>query len=89
MQRDKRKGIWHLVGAVVERAGFRRGSCSAFRSGQNMVQLPAELGDIASHLQLRYLPGAYPMQPRTLMLRPLAEYTKMPDGTRSEFWPPR
>jgi DUF1680 family protein len=58
-------------------------------AAQNKVQLPAEAGDMASHLKLRYLPGGYPMQPQTLILRPLAEYTRMPDATRLEFWLPR
>jgi len=58
-------------------------------ASQNKVQLPAEPGDIASHLKLRFLPGGYPMQPQTLTLRPIAEYTRMPDATRLEWWLPR
>jgi hypothetical protein len=65
---------------------------------QNKVQLPAEpvTGAIPSgafsvpsaHLQIRYLPGGYPVQPGTALLRPIAEYTGGPDSNRLAFWLP-
>jgi DUF1680 family protein len=58
-------------------------------SSQNKVLLPAESTDTAAHLKVRYLPGGYPMQPASATLRPIAEYTKLPDATQMEFWLPR
>jgi DUF1680 family protein len=55
---------------------------------ENKVELPGEAGDVASHWKVRYLPGGYPMQPQVMTLRPIAEYTKMPDATRLEWWLP-
>ena len=65
---------------------------------QNQVQLPAEPATAAipsapfsvpaARLQIRYLPGGYPMQPGTALLRPMAEYTGGPDSNRLVFWLP-
>jgi DUF1680 family protein len=40
----------------------------------------------AAHLALDYLPGGYPAQPQTVMLRPIAEHTSIGDGTPWIFW---
>jgi DUF1680 family protein len=65
---------------------------------QNKVQWPAEpvTGTMApvafsvpsAHLRIRYLPGGYPVQPGTALLRPMAEYTGGPDSNRLVFWLP-
>jgi DUF1680 family protein len=69
---------------------------------ENKVQWPAEpwtatVGNAAlstafsvpaAHLQIRYLPGGYPVQPGTALLRPMAEYTGGPDSNRLVFWLP-
>jgi len=39
-----------------------------------------------AHLRLDYLPGGYPVQPQTAVLRPIAEYTTVADGTSWGFW---
>jgi hypothetical protein len=67
---------------------------------ENKVQWPADpmtaaAGNAAfsvafsvpsAHLQIRYLPGGYPVQPGTALLRPIAEYTGGPDSNRLVFW---
>jgi DUF1680 family protein len=69
---------------------------------ENKVQWPAEpvkgavpptpsSGDFSvpfAHLQIRYLPGGYPVQPGIALLRPMAEYTGGPDSNRLVFWLP-
>jgi len=40
----------------------------------------------AGHVMLTYLPGGYPMQPQTVVLRPVAEHTAVADGTPWIFW---
>jgi len=40
----------------------------------------------AAHLSLDYLPGGYPLQPQTAILRPIAEHTSLADGTPWIFW---
>ena len=65
---------------------------------QNKVNWPAQpvannLGTAAfaapvAHLRIGYLPGGYPMQPGTALLRPMAEYTGGPDSNRLVFWLP-
>jgi DUF1680 family protein len=42
----------------------------------------------AAHFKLRYLPGGYPMQPATTVLKPLAEFTGSRGLGRVEFWFP-
>jgi DUF1680 family protein len=39
-----------------------------------------------AHLLLHYLPGGYPMQPQTFILRPIAEYTAGADSGAWVFW---
>lgn len=39
-----------------------------------------------AHLALDYLPGGYPLQPQTVILRPIAEHTSLADGTPWIFW---
>jgi DUF1680 family protein len=65
-------------------------------SPQNRAVLPA--GDDITlaaapdrrpgHLILQYLPGGYPMQPATALLRPIGEFTFGPDGNQVEWWLP-
>jgi DUF1680 family protein len=65
---------------------------------QNQVRWPAEpvtgegpsgaFSAPAARLRLRYLPGGYPVQPGTALLRPMAEYTGGPDLNRLVFWLP-
>jgi len=40
----------------------------------------------AAHLTLPYLPGGYPVQPQTVVLRPIAEQTAIADATRWVLW---
>jgi DUF1680 family protein len=42
---------------------------------------------VANYL-LRYLPGGYPMQPATAVLRPIAEHTMSDDANPVEWWLP-
>ncbi|HVX66754.1 MAG TPA: beta-L-arabinofuranosidase domain-containing protein [Bryobacteraceae bacterium] len=42
----------------------------------------------AARLELKYLPGGYPMQPATALLRPIAEHTGAPDGNPVSWWLP-
>lgn len=39
-----------------------------------------------SYVSLAYLPGGYPVQPQTVILRPIAECTTLADGTKWAFW---
>jgi len=39
-----------------------------------------------AHLRLNYLPGGYPVQPQTAILRPIAECITVADGTPWAFW---
>lgn len=39
-----------------------------------------------AHLLLDYLPGGYPMQPQTAILRPIGEHTAVADSTSWVFW---
>ena len=65
---------------------------------ENRVQWPAEpvagaapsaaFSVPSAHMQVRYLPGGYPIQPGTALLRPIAEYTGGPDSNRLVFWLP-
>jgi DUF1680 family protein len=65
---------------------------------ENKVQWPAEpVTDFpaaapfsvpAARMQIRYLPGGYPVQPAAALLRPMAEYTNGPDTNRLVFWLP-
>jgi DUF1680 family protein len=65
---------------------------------QNQVSLPPQprahatgagpFSVPAAHMELRYLPGGYPMQPATALLRPIAEHTGSPDGNPVEWWLP-
>jgi DUF1680 family protein len=41
-----------------------------------------------AHFKLKYLPGGYPIQPATALLRPMAEFTNGPDSNRLDFWLP-
>ena len=41
-----------------------------------------------AHLQLKYLPGGYPVEPGVALLRPIAEFTGGGDSNRLEFWLP-
>jgi DUF1680 family protein len=41
-----------------------------------------------AHLEVKYLPGGYPMQPLVATLRPIAELTGGPDSSRLELWLP-
>lgn len=41
-----------------------------------------------AHFRLKYLPGGYPLQPQTALLRPIAEYTAGPDANVLNFWLP-
>jgi DUF1680 family protein len=60
------------------------------------IQLPAAAGKKsglgipftapAAHLALPYLPGGYPVQPQTVILRPIAEHTSIADGTPWVLW---
>src|ERR1019366_6237559 len=40
----------------------------------------------SARMRVRYLPGGYPVQPGTALLRPMAEYTGGPDSNRLVFW---
>ncbi|HEX8985415.1 MAG TPA: beta-L-arabinofuranosidase domain-containing protein [Bryobacteraceae bacterium] len=42
----------------------------------------------AGRLDVQYLPGGYPMQPQTALLRPIAEHTGSPDGNPVQWWLP-
>jgi DUF1680 family protein len=64
---------------------------------ENKVQWPAEpvKGAVpppvafsvpSARLQIRYLPGGYPVQPGVALLQPIAEYTNGPDSNRLVFW---
>jgi DUF1680 family protein len=65
---------------------------------ENKVQWPAEpvTGAVVpaafsvpwAHMRIGYLPGGYPVQPGTALLRPMAEYTGGPDSNRLVFWLP-
>jgi len=65
---------------------------------ENKVQWPAEPAPAAfspvpfsvpaGRMRVRYLPGGYPIQPATALLRPMAEYTGGPDSNRLVFWLP-
>jgi len=65
-------------------------------SSQNRVSLPAgERITLSSakdshfaHLGVTYLPGGYPMQPQSAVLRPIAEYSHGSDSNRIEWWLP-
>jgi DUF1680 family protein len=39
-----------------------------------------------ANFMVRYLPGGYPLQPNTAMLRPIAEHTGETDGNPVEWW---
>jgi DUF1680 family protein len=88
VERDKRVAIFHGPWLLMADQFDSRNYFDE-PSSQNKVQMPAESGDIASHLKLHYLPGGYPMQAQTLTLYPIAEYTHLPDATRLEFWSPK
>jgi len=47
---------------------------------------PALFSVPVAHLKLRYLPGGYPVQPQTAILRPIAEQTGLGDGTPWVLW---
>jgi DUF1680 family protein len=53
---------------------------------------PARAADARSftapvaHFRLRFLPGGYPVQPQSALLRPIAEQTSLPDATAWAFW---
>jgi DUF1680 family protein len=66
---------------------------------ENKVQWPAEpvRGTVPpavafsvpfARLQVRYLPGGYPVQPAIALLQPMAEYTGGPDSNRLVVWLP-
>jgi hypothetical protein len=65
---------------------------------ENKLQWPAEAVPAAveyaafsvpaARMRVRYLPGGYPVQPGTALLRPMAEYTGGPDSNRLVFWLP-
>jgi hypothetical protein len=40
----------------------------------------------AAYLTLPYLPGGYPVQRQTVLLRPIAEHTAVADATRWALW---
>jgi DUF1680 family protein len=88
VERNKRVAIFHGPWLL---AADQSSSPNYFDepSSQNKIELPAAPGDVASHLNVHYLPGGYPMQPLTVALRPIAEYTRLPDATRLEFWLPK
>ena len=52
------------------------------------VAMPQDFSAPAGHLEVRYLPGGYPMQPRNALLRPIAEHTGTPDGNPVQWWLP-
>ena len=39
-----------------------------------------------AHFRLQFLPGGYPVQPQTALLRPIADQTSLPDATAWVFW---
>ena len=39
-----------------------------------------------AHFRLPFLPGGYPVQPQTALLRPIADQTSLPDATAWVFW---
>ena len=56
---------------------------------QNRVVLPAVASPAstpAAHFRLEFLPGGYPIQPQTALLRPIADQTSLPDATAWVFW---
>ncbi len=59
-------------------------------SPQNRAVLPAVAAPDGrpGHLMINYLPGGYPMQPATALLRPIGEFTSGPDGNQVEWWLP-
>jgi len=62
-------------------------------AGDLPLKPAAEMGDQrvlftapAAYLTLPYLPGGYPIQPQTVLLRPIAEQTAVADSTRWALW---
>jgi len=39
-----------------------------------------------AHFRLKFLPGGYPVQPQSALLRPIADQTSLPDATAWVFW---
>ena len=61
-------------------------------SESNEVKLPATPAASgrtpAATLQARYLPGGYPVQPATVLLRPMSEYSWGTATGRLDYWLP-
>jgi len=47
---------------------------------------PVRFAAPAAYLTLPYYPGGYPIQPQTVLLRPIAEHTAVADATRWALW---
>jgi len=63
-----------------------RGQYPRLGSEKEAAPKPALFRVPVAHLELRYLPGGYPIQPQTACLRPLAEQTGLGDGTPWVLW---
>jgi DUF1680 family protein len=55
-------------------------------SEKDSATKPASFSVPVAYLKLRFLPGGYPVQPQTAILRPIAEQTAMGDGTPWILW---
>ncbi len=51
-----------------------------------VVPKPIRFTAPAAYLALPYRPGGYPIQPQTVVLRPIAEHTAVADATRWALW---
>ncbi len=51
-----------------------------------VVAEPVRFTAPAAYLALPYRPGGYPIQPQTVVLRPIAEHTAVADATRWALW---
>jgi DUF1680 family protein len=68
---------------VLEKAGdglLRLNTAQRRPAGARRFTAPA------AHFSLQFLPGGYPVQPQTALLRPIADQTSLPDATSWVFW---
>ena len=56
------------------------------KSAVDVVAGPVRFAAPAAYLALPYRPGGYPIQPQTVLLRPIAEHTAVADATRWALW---
>jgi hypothetical protein len=68
---------------VIEKAGgadLRLQLAPAAPEGASRFTAPV------AHFRLPFLPGGYPVQPQSALLRPIADQTSLPDATAWVFW---